>query len=94
MEQAQELPYSELLRALEGHRPRLQSTLHKLDQDVAARHGAGTAHSLDSCRRCSADEMFARLVGADWDDRHERRLKLLLKCRANRIATTATRGVT
>ena len=91
-EQAQELPYSEMLRVLEGPPPTFQSTLHTLDQDVAASHGAGTAHSLDSWGPCSADEMFARLVGADWGDRHERRLKLLLKCKANRIATTATRG--
>ena len=35
--------------------------------------------SLDSQGQCSADELLAQLVDAEWDDRHERRLKRLLK---------------
>ena len=56
-----------------------QATLDKLDQ--MRLHGMARAlrTSLDSQGQCSADELLSRLVDAEWDDRHERRLKRLLK---------------
>ena len=56
-----------------------QATLHKLDQ--MRLHGMARAlrTSLETPGQCSADELLARLVDAEWDDRHERRLQRLLK---------------
>ena len=56
-----------------------QATLHKLDQ--MRLHGMARAlrTSLDSQGHWTADELLAHLVDAEWDDRHERRLKRLLK---------------
>ena len=36
-------------------------------------------NSLQTQSQCTADELLAHLVDAEWDDRHERRLKRLLK---------------
>ena len=56
-----------------------QATLHKLDQ--MRLHGMARAlrTSLDSQGQWTADELLAHLVDAESDDRHERRLKRLLK---------------
>jgi DNA replication protein DnaC len=56
-----------------------QATLHKLDQ--MRLHGMARAlrTSLDTQGQWTADELLAHLVDAEWDDRHERRLKRLLK---------------
>ena len=56
-----------------------QATLHKLDQ--MRLHGMARAlrTSLDSQGQWTADELLAHLVDAECDDRHERRLKRLLK---------------
>ena len=56
-----------------------QATLHKLDQ--MRLHGMARAlrTSLDSQGQWTADELLTHLVDAEWDDRHERRLKRLLK---------------
>ena len=56
-----------------------QATLHKLDQ--MRLHGMARARrtSLDSQGQWTADELLTHLVDAEWDDRHERRLKRLLK---------------
>ena len=56
-----------------------QATLHKLDQ--MRLHGMARAlrTSLDTQGQWTADELLAHLVDAESDDRHERRLKRLLK---------------
>ena len=56
-----------------------QATLDKLDQ--MRLHGMAPAlrTSLDTQGEWTADELLAHLVDAEWDDRHERRLKRLLK---------------
>ena len=56
-----------------------QATLHKLDQ--MRLHGMARAlrTSLETQGQWTADELLAHLVDAEWDDRHERRLKRLLK---------------
>ena len=56
-----------------------QATLHKLDQ--MRLHGMARAlrASLDTQGQWTADELLAHLVDAESDDRHERRLKRLLK---------------
>lgn len=56
-----------------------QATLDKLDR--MRLHGMARAlrTSLDSQAQCTTDELLARLVDAEWDDRHERRLARLLK---------------
>ena len=56
-----------------------QATLHKLDQ--MRLHGMARAlrTSLDTQGQWTADELLAHLVDAEWDDRHARRLKRLLK---------------
>ena len=56
-----------------------QATLHKLDH--MRLHGMARAlrTSLDSQGQWTADELLAHLVDAESDDRHERRLKRLLK---------------
>ena len=56
-----------------------QATLDKLDR--MRLHGMARAlrTSLETQSQCTADELLARLVDAEWDDRHERRLQRLLK---------------
>ena len=56
-----------------------QATLDKLDR--MRLHGMARAlrTSLDSQAQCTTDELLARLVDAEWDDRHERRRQRLLK---------------
>ena len=56
-----------------------QATLDKLDR--MRLHGMARAlrTSLETQSPCTADELLAHLVDAEWDDRHERRLKRLLK---------------
>ena len=56
-----------------------QATLEKLDR--MRLHGMARAlrTSLETQSQCTADELLAHLVDAEWDDRHERRLKRLLK---------------
>ena len=56
-----------------------QATLDKLDR--MRLHGMARAlrTSLDTQGQWTADELLAHLVDAEWDDRHERRLKRLLK---------------
>ena len=56
-----------------------QATLDKLDR--MRLHGMARAlrTSLETQSQCTTDELLARLVDAEWDDRHERRLKRLPK---------------
>ena len=56
-----------------------QATLDKLDR--MRLHGMARAlrTSLETQSQCTDDELLAHLVDAEWDNRHERRLKRLLK---------------
>ena len=52
-----------------------QATLHKLDQKRLHGMSRSLRTSLETQGQWTADELLAHLVDAEWDDRHERRLK-------------------